>query len=237
MALPTAPTVNTAESMTPDRLRAIIYGLPGAGKTTLAAGWYPETNLILDCDGGTRFLPGKHFVEPIDSYSKFMATVNSLVNEQHAFKTVTIDTGDNLFRMADTEAGLRGGKIAAGLVEFGKGGSDRDATFLRDLKKLLTSDLGVILLAHPDVEVTGKDATEQKIVGPRIVPVSKNDIRQEIVGLFDFELFVRKADHVVVTGGNPLVSTKRRVPLPDELPADPKLLRDAIVAGVAAVAA
>ena len=106
--------VNTAESMTPDRLRAIIYGLPGAGKTTLAAGWYPETNLILDCDGGTRFLPGKHFVEPIDSYSKFMATVNSLVNEAHPFKTVTIDTGDNLFRMADTEAGLRGGKIAAG---------------------------------------------------------------------------------------------------------------------------
>ena len=238
MTLPTGPTVNTVESMTPDRIRAILYGLPGAGKTTLAAGWFPATNLILECDpGGTRFLPGSHFVQPCPTYVSFTQAVTSLVTEDHPYTTVTIDTGDSLFRAADNEAGQRHGKIAAGLVDFGKGTEDRDATILRDLKRLLATDMGVIMCAHPEIVETKVGDKTITSIGPRIVRKAKNDIRQEIVGLFDYELYVRKSDHQIVTGGDASVDTKRRVLLPDVLPADAGALYQALSAGIAAAAA
>ena len=153
MPLPTSPIVN---ALSPERLRALLYGAPGAGKTTLASQWYPASTLIVDLEGGTRFLSGEHFVERPANYSAFMGLVNELVTTQHQFTTVVIDSIDHLVRMADAEAGQRHGKIAAGLVEFGKGLADRDGVVMRDLGRLLATDLGLILCAHP-VKVTVTD--------------------------------------------------------------------------------
>lgn len=232
MTLPTSPTTN---ELTTDRLRAILYGKPGAGKTTLAADWHPSSTLIVDLEGGTRFLPGQHFIVRPKTYSEFMGTVHSLATEPHQFTTVVIDTIDNLVRMADAEAGQRGGKVAAGLVEYGKGLADRDATVLRDLRKLLATDLGIILVAHPTVvNETDGEGNEAERLYPRI---DANDrIRQEIIGLVDFVFFLRKSDHTIVTDGDAAIDTKRRVPLPDELPSDARTIAEAIQAGVSSLA-
>ena len=236
MPLPTEPVVNTGDTIRPELLRAIVYGLPGAGKTTLAAGWFPDTNLILECDpGAARFLPGSHLIHPCPTYAEFSAAVaeieQAVASGSCPYTTVTIDTADTLFRAADNEAGARHGRIAAGLADYGKGTEDRDATFLRDLKKLLATPLGVVLLAHPDMRTVKVGDQEISSYEPRIVRKSKNDIRQEIIGLFDYQLFVRKDDHVLITGGDQLVSTKRRLPLPDQMPADAGLLYQALKDG------
>lgn len=235
MALPTEPIVNT---LSPERLRAVLYGQPGAGKTTLAAGWYPKTNLIIDVEGGTRFLTGEHFVVRPKTYSEFMGIVNDLCQPGHPYTTVTIDTIDSLIRMADAEAGQRGGKVAAGLVEFGKGLADRDGVVLRDLGRLLATDLGVILCAHPtNVTVKQDDGSEIERIYPRI---DQNDrLRQPIMGLVDFVLMVRRQQDEtrdVLTGASKGAETKRRVALPDVLPADAGQLYQAVKVGIEAAA-
>lgn len=238
MPLPTAPVTNTADTMRPDLIRAVIYGKPGAGKTTFASGWFPQTNLLLEVDAdASRFIPGSHFVQPIKSYADFSRTVDELCAGGHNFQTVTIDTGDRLFRMADNEAGQRYGQAAAQLAEYGKGGELRDATFLRDIDRLFSAGLGCLLLAHPDTTTTLVGKTEVVSVEPRIVRRKRDDIRQEVIGLFDYELFIRKEDHKLVTGGDPLVSTKRRVPLPDVMDSDPGQFYLALKAGIEQAAA
>jgi hypothetical protein len=231
MALPTAPLVN---ELHPDRLRAIITGNPGAGKTTLAAGWYPQTNLLIDLEGGTRFLSGEHFVVRPKNYSEFMATVNELVTTNHQFTSVTIDTVDHLVRMADAEAGQRSGKVAAGLVEYGKGLADRDGTVMRDITRLLSTDLGVLLLAHSTrVEVQNDDGTTSERWFPRIDPGDR--LRQPIIALVDFLLVVRKhpdETRDLLTGGSGTYETKRRVELPNTLPADAGALYGAVKASI-----
>jgi hypothetical protein len=235
--LPTTPVVN---ELRPERLRAILFSRGGGGKTSLAAGWYPKTNLIIDLEGGTRFLPGEHFIERPATYAAFMQLVHELTTTQHQFTTVTIDTIDKLVRMADAEAGQRHGKVAAGLADYGRGLADRDGTLMRDLGRLLASDLGVILCAHAiTVGITQADGTEVERTFPRIESGDGGDrLRQPIIGEFDYLFHVRKhpdEKRDVVTGGHAGVETKRRHAMADvvPLPADPSQGGAALYAAVA----
>jgi hypothetical protein len=235
LPLPTSPISNV---LSPERLRALIYGAPGAGKTTLASQWYPASTLIVDFEGGSRFLTGEHYVVRPKSYAEFMGLVNELSQPGHAFTSVVIDSIDHLVRLADAESGQRHGKIAAGLVEYGKGLADRDGVVMRDLTRLLSTDLGVILIAHPvKVTVTDENGVESERLFPRVE--SSERLRQPILGLVDFVLAVhRGADEQrsLITGASATYETKRRVALPNVLPADAGQLYQAVKAGIESLA-
>lgn len=235
MPLPTSPITNTLD---PSRMRALLYGAPGAGKTTIASQWYPANTLIVDFEGGTRFLTGEHFVVRPKSYAEFMGLVNELVTTRHGYTGVVIDSVDHMVRMADAEAGQRSGKVAAGLVEFGKGLADRDGVVMRDLTRLLATDLGVILIAHPvKVTITDENGVESERLFPRVE--SSDRLRQPILGLVDFVLAVHKSadeSRSLITGASATYETKRRVALPDTLPADAAQLYAAVKAGIDALA-
>lgn len=223
MPLPTAPS---SQELRPDRLRALIYGSPGAGKTRFVSGWYPNTNLIIDMEGGTRFLPGEHFIVRPSNYTEFNQVVTELVSGQHQFTTVTIDTIDALVNKADAEAGIRHGKVAAGLAEFGKGLADRDGTIRRDIDRLLSSDMGVLLTSH-------SEAVDDEESGTRVFhPSVDKRLRPFFEGAVDFLWFARKNGPAreLICQPNSKFEVKSRVPVPDSIPLDPAAARDAVKA-------
>lgn len=230
MPLPTAPS--TAE-LRPDRLRALIYGSPGAGKTTFAAAWFAKTNLLIDLEGGTRFLPGEHFVVSPTSYAEFSGVVNDLAAGNHPYKTVTIDTGSALVNMADADAAARHNKIAAGSVEFGKGVADRDGVVYRDLMKLLNTDLGVLLVCHT-MAVADEDAGMTQVL-PALPTGSsgKPGLREFALGRFDNVWFARRSGPTreILLQPSGKYECKSRVPMPDKLPLDAREVYNAVKAG------
>lgn len=230
MPLPTAPSV---QELRPDRLRALIYGSPGAGKTTFAAAWFAKTNLLIDLEGGTRFLGGEHFVVSPSSYAEFSGVVNDLAAGGHPYKTVTIDTGSALVNMADADAAARHNKIAAGSVEFGKGTADRDGVVYRDLTKLLNTDLGVLLVCHSMVVADEEAGMNQILPALPTGSSGKPGLREFAMGRFDNVWFARRSgptrDLVLQPTGK--LDCKSRVPLPDTLPLDAHKVYAAVKAG------
>lgn len=236
MPLPTSPVV---ADLRPDRLRAAIMGTPGAGKTTFAAGWFQKTNLLIDLEGGTRFLGGEHFVEKVESYSGFSQIVNELVAGGHPFTTVTIDTGSALVQLADAESAARHGKISSASVEFGKGIGDRDGVIYRDLTKLLTSDLGVLFICH-SMLLNDEDAGMNTVV-PALPTGSsgKPGIREFVVGRFDNVWCARRngpSREIVLQPTAKYSECKSRVPMPETLPLDPRAVYEAVKAGCGTLA-
>jgi hypothetical protein len=230
MTLPTAPSV---QELRPDRLRALIYGSPGAGKTTFAAQWFAKSNLIIDLEGGTRFLGGEHFVTSPQNYGEFSQTVSDLVSGDHGYKTVTIDTGSALMDMADAEAAARHGKISATSVSFGVGVGDRDGAVRKDLTRLLASDLGVLLVCH-SMRVADEESGSDLIL-PALPTGSsgKPGIREFAMGRFDNIWFVRRAGPTrdLVLQPNGKYECKSRVPMPENLPLDARGVYEAVKAG------
>lgn len=220
MPLPTEPLVN---ELSPDRARLLIHGAPGAGKTTFASQWDPGRNLLIDVEGGTRFIQGAHVVRP-SNFTEFSSTVDELVRGGHKFKTVTVDTVNALGRMADLEAGQRYSKVAAGVVEYGKGTADRDATIFRAINKLINSDLGLILIAH-SVLVEDEDENEKWVPS-----VHAKDQRPYYLGNVDFVWFARRNGPTgdLVTQPNKKYEVKSRLNVPSPLPLDAKAAYSAL---------
>ena len=78
------------------RLKWLVYGPPGVGKSTLFAG--AKDVLFLSTDGGMRFIKSMH--RPISSWAMFKKYVKALqVEKPDQFKTICIDVVDALMRM------------------------------------------------------------------------------------------------------------------------------------------
>ena len=73
--------------------RHMIQGFPGAGKTTFANTW-PKP-VFLATEPGTHLMTAAE-VE-IRSWADFMAVLDELEYTKHSFKTVVVDTVDNLY--------------------------------------------------------------------------------------------------------------------------------------------
>lgn len=145
---------------------------------------------------------------------------------------MTIDTLNALCRIADLEAGLRYGKIAAGLAEYGKGTKDRDATVIKTIDKLIHSGLGVIMLAH-SAKAEADDGTER--IEPSLpVRGDGEGLRPYFVGISDYIWFAQSQgpEQVLRTMPNAKYEAGSREPLPDPLPLDPAAAYRAIAEAV-----
>lgn len=134
--------------------RCVFYGVPGVGKTSLAAE-FPSPVFIQTEEGAgvlelTTFAP-----EPLKSFDEVVEAITLLYEGDHAFKTVVIDTLDWLEPLVWAEACARNGWKSIEEPGYGKGYIETDAVWrfvLKGLDGLRTHrGMNVVMLAHEEV--------------------------------------------------------------------------------------
>lgn len=143
--------------------RVLIYGGEGTGKSTLASG-APDP-IWLDIEGGSIHLDVARYTwndGPMGhvpaTYEQVLSALDELVNTQHGFKTVVIDTADKLESLiwAHVVAEAKNSQITS--IEdfgFGKGyvaALDTWRDLIKRLDDLRSRNIHVILIAHAQIK-------------------------------------------------------------------------------------
>lgn len=149
-------SIRTARADGPPRL--LIYGTPGIGKTTLASE-FPNA-IFLQVEDGT---PGETELASfglLKTYADFMDALYSLVDGEHDFKTVVIDSATALQKLIFQETCDRGddkGNRKENIEDFGYGKgyiySQRITDEVLDgLTKIRDKGIATVIIAHSKIE-------------------------------------------------------------------------------------
>lgn len=137
--------------------RLIVYGVPGIGKTTLAAA--TPSPIFIPVEDGLGTLDVPTFPQP-KTYDEVLDMIGTLVNEQHDYQTVVIDSLDKLEPMiwqhVCDNVQAAAGKKATRIEDYGYGKGYVHAlsewgNFLAGLDALRDKGMVVLCIAHSEV--------------------------------------------------------------------------------------
>lgn len=220
--------------------RAMLYGIPGIGKSTWGA--MSDSPIFIQTEDGLSEIECAKF--PLaDTYAQVIAALSELYAEEHTYQTVVVDTLDWLERLIWAEVCRKRGVENIEDVGYGKGYVFA-LTHWREILDGLTAlrnerGMMVILVAHCQVEkFQSPVADTYDRYGPRLhrhaaamvqewadevlFATYKVQTKQVDEG-FDRKRTraVGQAERVVYTTEGPAHVAKHRLPgLPDELPLD-----------------
>ncbi|MBZ0270552.1 AAA family ATPase [bacterium] len=176
------PTQKTPRKTDLSDTTIMIYGPPKIGKSTLASE-FPKA-LFLATEEGLAHV--EVFQTQIDSWARFKAACAELAEGKHDFRTVVIDTIDNLYRMcADAVCAENKVKHVGDIPGFGKGYALVNNEFHRVLTALSRLPYGLILVSHSkqtDVETPTGSHT-------KTVSTLPESARRVAMGLVDMILY------------------------------------------------
>jgi hypothetical protein len=133
-------------------VRVLLYGQPKIGKTTWAAN--APDSIIIQTEDGSDAVDAESY--PLcEAWDDVMACVRSLYTEDHAFKTVVLDTADWAEKLAHKKVSKDNQVNSIDKIGYGKG-----YTFAGDLFNELLGGLNalrlergmiVIIIAHSEI--------------------------------------------------------------------------------------
>lgn len=155
-------------------IKALIYGQPGLGKSTL--GLSTPSPVLLDFDGGVKRVNGA-FQCPTLQVKNWDMVIEALQEDLSPFKTIVIDTAGKMldFMSAyiiknDPKMGQRDGSLSL------KGYGVRKTMFINFLSQCSMMGKNLISVAHEREEKDG----ENRIVRPEIGGSSAGDLIKEL---------------------------------------------------------
>lgn len=126
----------------------LIYGAPKTGKSTLASQF--EKPLFLATEAGLNAL--ETYNVEIDSWDKFLEACGEVAAGKHGFKTIIIDTVDNLFNMCSAYICKKNNIQHESELDWGKGWKLVKEEFGRAIVKLSLQPYGLVLISHAEPE-------------------------------------------------------------------------------------
>lgn len=220
--------------------RITIYGVEGIGKSTLAAS--APNPLFIDTEMGTAQLD----VARVEAYEfeHVVATIQALLMEEHEYKTLVLDTADNLKRYCE-EVTLRENKWnSLETPGFGKGfrmAFEKFKLLVNLLDQLIFRGIHVLNICHAKVlRINPPDTSEYNKYCLKVSDSNKDndDSRLFLKEWSDCVLFCNydttvsssqqkatKHERVIHTTSSPAWEAKNRYNLPETMPMTAESMR------------
>jgi hypothetical protein len=178
----TLPTAKTAPKSAFADLTTFVYGPPKIGKSTLAS-QFPGA-LFLATEAGLNHL--ETYQIPISSWDDFIRACALILQGKHEFRTIVIDTADNLYRYCTDQICKKHGVETVGdIAGFGKGFALLNNEFHRVLTKLTQLPYGLVLISHSkQIELEDRGGKYNKTV-----PTLPEGARKTVLGMADVILY------------------------------------------------
>ena len=181
--LPAAPTPRQTDL---SRLTTLVYGPPKIGKSTFASK-FPHA-LFLPTEPGLRDL--EVYQAPpdgsgINSWAQLGEILLVIASGQHPFKTLVIDTIDNMWRLCAEHVCKTRGVEFVGDLSYGKGSALLNNEFERVLRKMISLPYGLVLISHStdkEIKAAGGDKTKTE-------PTMTKECRRIVTALADMILY------------------------------------------------
>jgi hypothetical protein len=177
----TLPTEKTKPKTKLADLTVLLYGPPKIGKST----WCSQAPgaLFLATEPGLNSL--EVFQVTVTSWPTLLESCKAIVDSEHKFKTVVIDTVDNAYKFCSAHVCEQNGVKHESELGYGKGFALVNNEFQRVLNRLAQLPTGLFLVSHAvDREFETRTGKYTKSV-----PTLPNRAREIVLGLADMVLF------------------------------------------------
>lgn len=176
------PTEKTPAKTNIEDFVILLYGKPKIGKTTFANGI--EKTLFFATEAG---LTGQDAYQvTINSWEDFLKYSKAMATEKHSFKTIAIDTIDNLYKFCAEWCNNQLGIVHQSDAGYGKGYDLINSEFLKGLTRLALLPTGLIMISH------SKDETIKPRAGAEYTyssPTLPGGARKIVIGMADIILY------------------------------------------------
>ena len=235
---------NIITGIQPEPFRLLLHGVEGIGKSSFAA-QAPDPVFVQTEDGLTQIdVPKFPLAESFDSV---MDNLNALLNEQHDYQTVVIDSIDWLEKLAVQKVlEKHNGKTTLAEFDYGRGYAmliplfESVINLLNKLRRL--RKMNVVVTAHSKSEkIEDPTGASYDQYAPRLDKRVNGLIREwsDLIGFATVEIsrstekegfkqrVIAKAvrdksgnDRVLILESTPAIVAKSRYPLPAKMPLD-----------------
>ncbi len=182
----------------------LLYGQPKIGKSTFCS--QADHALFLATEAGLNSL--SVYQVPILTWQDFLAACREIAGEKHEFRTIVIDTIDNLYKLCVDHILKKHSIQHQSDLEYGKGYELVNSEFGKRLTSLSLLPYGLIMVSHAvEKEVKTRTGKEN-----RIAPTLPNSARKIVVGMADLVLYVEmtedRDDQGVIADYHRVIHTK-----------------------------